>query len=216
MDEAEEQATCGNQQPRGTLRVTVPAAFGRLHIAPLVPEFLSRYPELKLSLHLSDSLVDIVNDGYDVAVRIGELKDSSLIARVLGQDRRVVVTTPSYLKQHGTPQTPQQLSEYSALLFSNSVHLDQWQFIDGEGKTETVKVNGNLKTNNCDALHEAIYADACYRKRPVYLLSYYKIGLGKYPIGMSWYSRKIESCRVGTPLCPRVDYIPKPYTDNRR
>lgn len=168
LEEGEERVTRGNKEPTGTLRLTMPAAFGRLHIAPLVPEFLQRYPQLKLSLHLSDGLVDIINDGYDMAVRIGDLKDSSLIARSLGRDRRVVVATPSYLKNHATPQTPQQLSDHNALLFSNPANLDQWQFIDSDGHSEVVKVSGNLATNNCDALREAIYADLGIALRPLW------------------------------------------------
>lgn len=168
LEEGEEQVTRSSKEPTGTLKVSVPAAFGRLHIAPLVPQYLSRYPRVKLSLNLSDSMVDIVNAGYDVAVRIGELKDSSLIARTLGRDRRVVVATPSYLQQHGTPQTPQELAQHNALLFSNTVHLDQWQFIDKNNHSEIVKVSGNLETNNCDALREAIYADLGIALRPLW------------------------------------------------
>jgi DNA-binding transcriptional LysR family regulator len=109
LEEGEELVTRGSKEPKGTLKVTVPAAFGRLHVAPLVPDFLARYPAVKLNLHLSDSLVDIIDQGYDLAIRIGELKDSSLVAKSIGVDRRVVVATPSYLARHGAPRTPLEL-----------------------------------------------------------------------------------------------------------
>ena len=168
LDEVETLITSGHSQPKGTLRVTVPAAFGRLHIAPLVPVFLRRYPELRLSLHLSDTKVNIIEEGYDVAIRIGDLKDSNLVAKHLGLDRRKVVATPAYLKKFGTPATPDDFRDHNALLFANPASLDQWQFIDPAGKPCSVKVAGNFETNNCDALRAAIYADAGIALRPVW------------------------------------------------
>ena len=168
LEEAETVITHGSSQPKGTLRITVPAAFGRLHIAPLVPEFLRRYPELRLSLHLSDSVEDMIDAGYDLAVRIGDLKDSNLVARHLGIDRRWVVATPSYIKKHGAPKKPEDLKKHNALLFANPSPLDQWQFVDRKGKAHQVKVSGNFETNNCDALREAILADAGIALRPAW------------------------------------------------
>ena len=118
LEEGEERVTRGSKEPKGNLKVTVPAAFGRLHIAPLVPEFLARYPAIKLTLHLSDSLVDIIDQGYDLAVRIGELKDSSLVAKSIGLDRRVVVATPSYMARYGAPRSPLELTGHNALIFA--------------------------------------------------------------------------------------------------
>lgn len=168
LEEAETLITKGSRQPRGTLRVTVPAAFGRLHIAPLVPEFLRRYPDLHLSLHLSDGIVDLIEDGYDVAVRIGEMRDSNLVARYLGVDRRLVVATPSYLAQYGEPSHPEDLMQHNALLFANPAPLNQWQFVDNEGAVHSVKVSGNFETNNCEALREAIMADLGIALRPTW------------------------------------------------
>ena len=115
LEEGEERVTRGSKEPKGNLKVTMPAAFGRLHIAPLVPEFLTRYPAIKLTLHLTDSIVDIIDQGYDLAVRIGELKDSSLVAKSIGLDRRVVIATPSYLARYGAPQTPLDLTGHRSL-----------------------------------------------------------------------------------------------------
>ncbi|MBF0256213.1 MAG: LysR family transcriptional regulator [Gammaproteobacteria bacterium] len=165
LEEGEEQVTRGSKEPKGNLKVTVPAAFGRLHVAPLVPEFLKRYPAIRLTLHLTDSLVDIIDQGYDLAVRIGELKDSSLVAKSIGRDRRVVVATPSYLARYGAPRSPLELSTHNALLFAGT---DHWSFTAPNGEDVSVKVSGNLDTNNCDALREAIYADLGLALRPMW------------------------------------------------
>lgn len=168
LEEAEALITHGNGLPKGTLRVTVPAAFGRLHIAPLVPGFLARYPDLRLSLHLSDSTVDVIDAGYDLAVRIGDRKDSSLVARHLGVDRRLVVATPAYLERWGEPRTPAELAQHNALLFSNPSPLDRWPFIDREGNRHEVKVYGNFETNTCEALREALLAGVGLALRPTW------------------------------------------------
>ena len=165
LEEGEELVTLGSKEPKGNLKVTVPAAFGRLHVAPLVPDFLARYPAVRLTLHLTDSLVDIIDQGYDLAIRIGELKDSSLVAKSMGVDRRVVVATPSYLARHGAPQTPMELAGHNALLFAGT---DHWGFKGPGGEQVQVKVSGNLDTNNCDALREAIFADLGLALRPLW------------------------------------------------
>lgn len=165
LEEGEELVTRGSKEPKGNLKVTVPAAFGRLHIAPLVPEFLTRYPAIKLTLHLTDSIVDIIDQGYDLAVRIGELKDSSLVAKSIGLDRRVVVATPSYLARYGEPGSPQELAGHNALLFAGK---DHWIFTGPSGAEVSIKVSGNLDTNNCDALREAIHADLGLALRPLW------------------------------------------------
>jgi len=165
LEEGEEIVTRGSKEPKGNLKVTVPSAFGRLHVAPLVSEFLARYPAIKLTLHLSDSLVDIIDQGYDLAVRIGELKDSSLVAKSIGLDRRVVVATPSYLARYGAPRSPLELTGHNALLFAGK---DHWEFTGPNGEDVNVKVSGNLETNNCDALREAIFADLGLALRPLW------------------------------------------------
>ncbi|WP_437560125.1 substrate binding domain-containing protein [Acidithiobacillus sulfuriphilus] len=166
LEEAESLITFGSRQPKGTLRVTVPAAFGRLHIAPLVPVFLRRHPDLHLCLHLSDNIVDIIEERYDVAVRIGEMKDSKLVARNLCADNRLVVATPSYIEKYGEPKHPHDLLKHNALLFANSTASNLWRFSDKLGKQYSVKVSGNFETNNCDALREAILADIGVALRP--------------------------------------------------
>lgn len=168
MEEAETLIGSGNHQPAGTLRVTVPAAFGRQHIAPLVPKFLGCYPNVRLALHLSDQRVDLIEEGYDLAVRIGELRDSNLVVRPLGIDRRILVASPIYLARHGEPSCPEELQTHNALLFASPSPMDSWNFIDPQGKEHWVRVQGNFETNNCDALREAILAGLGIAMRPAW------------------------------------------------
>jgi DNA-binding transcriptional LysR family regulator len=168
LEEAETLISQGSRQPSGTLRVTVPAAFGRQHIAPLVPEFLGRYPNVRLALHLSDQHVDLIEEGYDLAVRIGELRDSNLVVSPLGIDKRVLVASPGYIARHGQPTCPEELHAHNALLFANPTPMDAWNFIDPQGKAHAVRVQGNFETNNCDALREAILAGLGIALRPAW------------------------------------------------
>jgi len=137
------------------LKVSVPAYFGRLYIAPLILDFLEQYPEIEISLDFSDHFVDIINTGFDVVIRIGDLKDSNLIAKKLAVDQRVVVASPKYIKAHGTPNFPSELSQHNVLLFTHELSQSVWSFLDIEGKEYNVKVSGNFETNNCEALMKA-------------------------------------------------------------
>ncbi len=166
LEEAETLIAGDNREPSGRLRVTVPAAFGRLHVAPLAADFLARYPKVRLALHLSDQQIDLIEEGYDLAVRIGDLGDSSLIAKPLCIDRRVLVAAPAYIARHGAPRTPEELGRHKALLFANPNPMDLWNFVDAQGKEHWAKVSGNFETNNCDALRETILAGQGIALRP--------------------------------------------------
>ncbi|KAF1018689.1 MAG: HTH-type transcriptional regulator DmlR [Paracidovorax wautersii] len=113
LDHAETSVSAGSVQARGHLRVTAPAGFGRQHVAPLVPRFRALHPEVTLSLNLSDRVIDIATEGYDCAVRVGDLPDSSLVSTRLADNRRLCVATPAYLRQHGTPQRPAELAQHT-------------------------------------------------------------------------------------------------------
>lgn len=168
LQEAETLIAQGSRKPSGTLRITVPAAFGRLHVAPLVPEFLSRYPDVRLVLHLSDQCLNLIDEGYDLAVRIGELHDSSLVTRVLATDRRILVASPDYVARHGAPQSPEDVARHNALLFASAGPVDHWNFIGRDGNRVSVRPVGNLETNNCDALRAAILAGLGIALRPLW------------------------------------------------
>src|SRR5882762_4929639 len=107
IEEADAAVAAGRVEPRGPLKVALPAAFGHLHVSPLIPRFAARYPNVQLALSLSDRAVNVVEEGFDLAVRIADLADSSLAARKLAPNRRVVCASPAYLRRNGTPGTPQ-------------------------------------------------------------------------------------------------------------
>lgn len=154
--EAEADLAAHEAVPRGMLRVTAPLSFGRRHMGLAVAEFLERYPGVSVDLDLSDSLVDIVGEGYDLAVRLTEPKESSLIARRLFHNARVVCAAPSYLERHGAPRKPADLLAHNCLIHGTE---DAWTF-EGPRGTERVKVTGRLVTNNGQVLKDAVVAGA--------------------------------------------------------
>lgn len=141
----------------GTLRVTLPHSFGRQYISPLLPEFLNRYPRLNLDVSLTDQVVDLVGEGYDLGIRIGILEDSSLVARRLADDERVLCASPGYLARHGAPQRPGDLVEHQCLvLSSNRRRQDIWHLTDKQGQSEAVQVGGRIRSNQGEMLTEAV------------------------------------------------------------
>jgi DNA-binding transcriptional LysR family regulator len=129
-------------------------SFGFLHLAPALPEFLATYPELDVDVMMSDRFVDLVEDGFDIAVRIGALADSSLIAKKLAPIRRVICASPQYLEAHGTPKAPMELRDHQCLCNSNASG-NEWRFHMPDGKPVLVAVSGRMTMNNGDALRVA-------------------------------------------------------------
>lgn len=143
----------------GTLRVSASASFGRLHLAPLLPRFLAQHPRLALDVEFTDSITDLVATGTDVAIRIGALQGSSLVARRLATDRRVLCASPDYLRRRGTPRTPAELAQHDCLLLRGGpAPRDRWRLGDGSGGHVTVRVRGRYQSNLGDALREAALA----------------------------------------------------------
>nr|WP_210147209.1 LysR family transcriptional regulator [Shewanella sp. WXL01] len=141
----------GSSTPTGTLRISAPASFGRLHITPALSEFLSQYPELHADFRYSDSIIDLVEGGFDVAIRDAQLKDSTLVARKLASDKRIICAAPSYLAKHGTPKTPQELYQHQCL---NLMGLENWTFETPSGQV-TIKTEGRFRSDNGDAIRDA-------------------------------------------------------------
>lgn len=141
--------------PRGELRINAPMSFGVRYVAPVLPDFLERYPELTVDLVLNDRLVDLVEEGFDVGVRIGALSDSSLVARRLAPARRVVCAAPSYLARAGTPRRPEDLRGHDCIVYSYLPSGTQWRFRHPRHGKRRVKIGGRLKGNNGDALMAA-------------------------------------------------------------
>ena len=151
---AEASVSLGGVKPSGHMRITAPAGFGRRHVAPLVASFVSANKEVSASLDLSDRLADIVNDGFDLAVRIGQLDDSSLIGVTLAANQRVVVASPDYLKAHGTPRRPEDLARHNCLTFGNDGSQPRGWLLQVDDKPTPVRVRGNMECNDGAVLHE--------------------------------------------------------------
>lgn len=147
------------EEVSGTLRVTLPAAFGRQYISPFMPEFLVRHPRLKLSLDMRDAMVDLVAEGFDLGLRIGTLDDSSLIARRLSDNRRVLCASPAYLARRGAPQTPGELEQHDCLLMVGAKGpRDRWTLTAPDGGEITVRVRGPLESNMGEVIRDAALA----------------------------------------------------------
>src|SRR5437660_7190056 len=131
---AEDDALAQSTVPRGPVRLAAPMSFGVLHVAPLLPEFLATYSEISIDLHLSDAMVDMIGDGFDAAIRIAALPDSSLIARRLCGMPRYLVGSPSYLKKHGRPRHPQHLAEHVCITYGHGTAAETWRFTHKNGK----------------------------------------------------------------------------------
>lgn len=154
IEEAEMAVTELHAEPRGLLKVNATTSFAQMHIQPLIPDFLARYPGLRVQLTLSDSLVNLVEEEVDVAIRIADLPDSTLIARKLGPVHRTVAAAPSYIEKYGAPQTPEDLKNHNCLTLSFETSLNQWEF-KGKDGPQRVRVSGNFETNIASALYDA-------------------------------------------------------------
>jgi len=143
----------------GTLRMTLSAAFGRQYISPLLPEFLARYPKLRLFAHLSDERQDLVGEGYDLAIRIGTLGDSTLVARRLAANRRMLCASPDYLRRHGHPHTPAELAHHECVLLTGrDGRQDTWRLTDRRGREHVVRVQGRFETTLGELVRDAVLA----------------------------------------------------------
>lgn len=153
IEEAEAWVASGVGQARGTLRVSAPTSFGRLHIAPHLKPFLDANPMVNVDLILTDAFVDIIGEGFDVAVRIADLEDSSLVAKRLAPNHRILCATPTYLAVHGSPATIEELQKHTLIAHN----ADQWR-LDGPEGPVTVRVTGQLRTNSSEVVREALLA----------------------------------------------------------
>ena len=140
--------------PRGLLRVSLPVTFAQLHVSPIVPDFLRTYPEVELDLILSDAIVNLVEERIDMAIRIGSLDSSSLIARKLAPQRRVICASPGYLAAHGEPQAPADLAGHDCLCFSYGRGDRSWRFAEGAAE-QVIRISGSIRANNSLVLRDA-------------------------------------------------------------
>jgi DNA-binding transcriptional LysR family regulator len=168
--EAEAVSSSSTLHPRGTLRINAPLSFGVLHLAPLWPQFLARYPDIELDVALSDRVVDIVEEGYDMAVRISRVAANTHAARKLATSRNVVCASPAYLKEHGMPRVPADLQDHVCIGYRYSATADEWHLLDGEGHAHVVKVPCIMHTNNGDTARAAALGGAGVIWQPEFLV----------------------------------------------
>ena len=155
---AESDCLAQSATPRGLVRLAAPMSFGLREVAPILPEFLKAYPEVSIDLHLSDAQVDLIGDGFDMALRIAILPDSSLIARRLRSGALHVVASPGYLAAHGRPVHPLNLAEHACLGYAYQQTPDLWRFANAAGEDASVRPAGPLRVTNGDAVMPALLA----------------------------------------------------------
>jgi DNA-binding transcriptional LysR family regulator len=168
IDDAEFAATELQNVPQGTLRISTPMSFGRLHVAPVIPRFLEKYPQIKVHLDMNDVSHDLVAEGYDIALKTGELNETSLIARKLAPLRSVLCASPDYVEQHGAPKTPEDLLSHNCLLYSYHTTINEWVF-DKNGDETRIQVAGSYQVNNSEALLEAILQGSGIARVPTFV-----------------------------------------------
>lgn len=158
LEDADNLAALMQSRVRGTLRISTSVAFGRRVLVPMVLRFMQQHPELQVDLSFEDRYVNLVEQGIDLAIRMGRLADSSLGARHLGVNHWVLVGAPAYLREHGTPGTPAELAGHAALIYSSVQGDDLWHFTAPDGQPQAVGVRGPLRSNNLSALLSAARA----------------------------------------------------------
>jgi DNA-binding transcriptional LysR family regulator len=159
IEEAESCAGTRSTLPKGRLRITATLPFGSHVLVPLLPRFLEQHPQVTVDLSLTDDVVDLVADRTDIAIRIGPLKDSSLVARKLGESRRVIVAAPSYLEREGAPRHPEDLVRHNCLNFNFRRSFYEWTFVE-DGVRSTFPIAGNLQVNNGETLRQLLLVGA--------------------------------------------------------
>lgn len=169
IEEAEQTVGQLQTQPKGTVRISTVVAFGRLHIIPQLPAFYDAYPDIRVDVRLNDRVVDLVEEGLDVAFRMGELPDSSLIARKLCSSPWVTVATPGYLKQHGTPTHPRELREHNFLAYAESGRTTELRFMEND-EPLFVRIDGNFMTNNTEAIRAGLTSGIGISRAPRWLV----------------------------------------------
>ncbi|MDT8332880.1 LysR family transcriptional regulator [Roseomonas gilardii] len=167
----EARLTAQSHEPRGTVRLAAPMSFGIAHVAPLLPELLTRYRRMSVDLHLSDELVDLIGGGFDLALRIATLEDSSLRARKLCRVRRLLVGAPSYFDAQGAPRHPSEIEAHDCLGYAYLPTPERWRFHHASGEEVSVKPVGSLRVNNANAMLPMLLAGMGIGIQPEFLVS---------------------------------------------
>lgn len=170
IEEAEAEARSLTYTPRGRLRVTVPTLFGSLYIAPVIAEFLAEFPEIRLDMSFSEKMLNLVEENIDVAIRLGDLKDSSMMARRLGSYKLIIVAAPAYLEKHVEPQHPRELSQHNCLVYTLGLHGAVWNF-PKQNADIAVHVSGNFQCDTGFGLMEMVLAGTGIALMPTWLVA---------------------------------------------
>jgi DNA-binding transcriptional LysR family regulator len=157
------------KRPRGLVRLAVPMAFGVRWVAPLLPKFFRLYPDISVDLHLSDDRVDLISDGFDAALRIAVLEDSSLVAKQIATVRRYIVAAPDYLSRYGRPRHPDDLTAHRCLGYAYRARRDVWRFTNKDGRTAAVTPVGPLRVTNVEALIPTLLAGQAIGELPEFI-----------------------------------------------
>lgn len=169
LEDADRAASDLHRAPRGRLKVNAPFSFGIRQVGPAVAAYLATYPEVTIDLDLNDRYIDLLAEGVDLALRVGRLTDSSLIARRLAPIRLVAVAAPAYLERHGAPRTPQDLAAHNCLLYTYAATADEWRFVGPGGSDTVVRISGRLLANNGDVLLAAAVAGLGVALAPTFI-----------------------------------------------
>jgi DNA-binding transcriptional LysR family regulator len=156
ITDAEQEITSNQQQLKGKLRIAAPMSYGLTTLVKLIPDFMAKYPRVTVELHLEDKLSEIIGEGFDLAIRIAELKDSGLVARKLGEIEHITVASGTYLKHHDVPKHPKDLSDHKCLIYTYRSTPRQWIYFDRQGEELSVNVKGVFETNNSLAIRECL------------------------------------------------------------
>lgn len=190
LDEAEESVATLTSEPRGILRLNAPPSFGAFHLVPLIAEFMQLNPRVEVQLTLTDHAASVVEEGMDLAIEVGRLADSNMIARILSHSRLVVSGAPAYLERHGIPASPEDLTDHNCLTSSRFPPRDEWPFRGPNGDT-TYKVTGSFRSNIGDAVHRMALNGLGLAMLPTYMIG--------------------NDLKAGRLQAVLTEYEPKPY-----
>lgn len=169
ITEIEAIASEQTMMPYGRLTISAPTSFGILQLNSVIPQFLKQFPDVQISLSLTDRFIDVVSEGFDLVIRIAELEDSSLIARKIAPCQRVFCASPDYLKKNGVPKVPQDLSNHQCLIYSNELKPDSW-ILQSSDNTENIKVSGPVCADNGDILKTSALAGLGITLLPTFIV----------------------------------------------
>lgn len=224
LDEADLAATQLASTPSGTLKINAPVAFGTRHLYPAISDYLRTYPGIKLDLTLEDQMVDLIKEGVDMALRIGHLSDSSLVARRLAPARVAVCASPAYLEKWGVPRTPDELKRHNCLGYAYSEYPETWRFTGRDGE-HAIQISGNMRANNGEVLRAAALDGLGVVMQPTFIIGDdIKAGLLQAvlpnfaPMEFSIYAVYPSRRHLSTKVRMFVDFLtgrfgPEPYWD---